>query len=357
LLIFFSFWLLLVRLEKMLVAKGLQSTKPATSVCVHDGVFHLDEVTAVAMLSFIYDVTVTRSRDPAVWAKDGYLVDVGGMFDAGSGYFDHHQRGFGETMKSLRVGQFVTKLSSAGLIYAHYGKQIISAISPELNTEQVEEVYQRVYAKFIEPIDANDNGIARHEGQLPEPKFDNGFTTLPAIISLYNFWDVNCSSQDDQFMEAVALLRNIFKKIVDDVVRVWLPAVAIVTQAATSALVENKPYILMQGFYPVQEIVEKMPGNESLLYVITQDKEKDQFVVKCLGKQGLAFVNRKSLVEEWRGLSGPALDEAIQNTKLAQGTGHLPHTTGAVFVHAAGFIGAHKTLDGVIGMAMMSARA
>jgi uncharacterized UPF0160 family protein len=343
----------------MLVARGpYESTKPAASVCVHDGVFHLDEVTAVAMLSFLFDVSVTRSRDSAVWAKNKFLVDVGGMFDAGSGYFDHHQRGFAETMKSLRCGDFVTKLSSAGLIYAHFGKQIISAIAPELKPEQIQEVYQRVYAKFIEPIDANDNGIARYEGQLPEPKFDNGFTTLPAIISLFNFCDVNCNSQDDHFMEAVALLRNIFKKIVDDVVRVWLPAVDIVTQAATSAMEEKRPYIMMPGFYStVQEIIEKIPGNESLLYVITQEKEKDQFVIKCLSKKGLAFVNRKSLCEEWCGLTGSALDEAIQNTKLAQGIGHLPFTSGAVFVHAAGFIGAHKNLDDAIFMALMSAKA
>lgn len=337
-------------------------------VCVHDGVFHLDEVTAVAMLKLIFDVELTRSREPAVWALNDLLVDVGGEFNAATGRFDHHQRGFQDTMRSLGKGPFDTKLSSAGLVYAHFGPQIIAAcltklnsagqnIAPQLSEQEVRKVFLRVYAKFIEPIDANDNGIARYDGQLPPPKFDNGYIGLPAMISLFNADDVIGCAQKNQFSEAVDFVGDFFEKIVYDVVTKWLPAETAVTKAATEAIAQKRPYMLMDEFYPVQEYVEAVPGNESLLYVITQDKGKNQFVVKCLNKKGDQFTSRKPLCEPWRGLNGTALDEAMQNVKCAQGIGHLPHPTGAVFVHAAGFIGAHATQEGAIYMALMSANA
>ena len=41
------------------------------------------------------------------------VIDVGGVFDAEKDRFDHHQRGFDQTFGR----GFVTKLSSAGLVY------------------------------------------------------------------------------------------------------------------------------------------------------------------------------------------------------------------------------------------------
>lgn len=38
-------------------------------------------------------------------------------------------REFNETMQTLGVLDFNTKLSSAGLVYAHYGKQLIAEVS------------------------------------------------------------------------------------------------------------------------------------------------------------------------------------------------------------------------------------
>jgi uncharacterized UPF0160 family protein len=54
-----------------------------------------------------------RSRDPAVLATCDIVVDVGGVYDESKQLFDHHQRGFEENFGH----GFVTKLSSAGLVY------------------------------------------------------------------------------------------------------------------------------------------------------------------------------------------------------------------------------------------------
>lgn len=68
-------------------------------------------------------------------------------------------------MKSLNLLDFNTKLSSAGLIYAHYGKKIIEEICGlDQNPAIVEILYEKVYESFVEAVDAIDNGIAQFDG-------------------------------------------------------------------------------------------------------------------------------------------------------------------------------------------------
>ena len=58
------------------------------------------------------------------------LIDVGGVYDAASHRYDHHQREF----KEVFGHGFNTKLSSAGLVYLNFGKEIVaSTISFTLN--------------------------------------------------------------------------------------------------------------------------------------------------------------------------------------------------------------------------------
>ena len=63
------------------------------------------------------DASLTRSRDSETLEACDIIVDVTGQYDA-SKHFDHHQRGFTETFDPSHT----TKLSSAGLIYKHFGK-------------------------------------------------------------------------------------------------------------------------------------------------------------------------------------------------------------------------------------------
>ena len=67
-----------------------------------------------------------RSRDPAVLDACDIVVDVGGVFDAAKLRFDHHQRSFDESMHSLSAAKYPwkTKLSSAGLVYYHFGLRL-----------------------------------------------------------------------------------------------------------------------------------------------------------------------------------------------------------------------------------------
>jgi uncharacterized UPF0160 family protein len=110
------------------------------------------------------DADVVRSRDPAVLADLDVVIDVGGVYDPAAQRYDHHQRGFTEVFGH----GFTTKLSSAGLVYKHFGQQIIAdrmglpADHPDVHT-----VWLQVYKSFIEALDGIDNGINQYESDKP----------------------------------------------------------------------------------------------------------------------------------------------------------------------------------------------
>ena len=80
-----------------------------------------------------------RTRNPALIDTSDIVVDVGAIYDPARHRYDHHQRcvlspdrcspnvprEFTETMNSLdSKKKWTTKLSSAGLVYFHFGREV-----------------------------------------------------------------------------------------------------------------------------------------------------------------------------------------------------------------------------------------
>lgn len=99
----------------------------------HNGTFHCDEVLACFMLRLLpqyKDAEIIRTRDPALLAQCDVVVDVGGEFDPKKHRYDHHQRSFTDTFHSLCPEKpWETKLSSAGLVYVHFGRQVLAQLT------------------------------------------------------------------------------------------------------------------------------------------------------------------------------------------------------------------------------------
>lgn len=96
-------------------AKKLKTTPYL--IGTHSGTFHCDESLAFFLLNllpkFKNNSTLIRTRDSSKLEECDLVIDVGGQFNLESLRFDHHQRGFNQVFG----GEFITKLSSAGLIY------------------------------------------------------------------------------------------------------------------------------------------------------------------------------------------------------------------------------------------------
>lgn len=213
----------------------------------HSGTFHCDEALAVYMLKVLpqyKDASVTRSRDSDTLEACDIIVDVLGQYD-GTKHFDHHQREFKETFDAAHQ----TKLSSAGLVYKHFGKDIIAQMSKlDANDEKMDLIHVKVYDEFIEAIDANDNGISAYGSA--EPSFKPALS-LPSMVAYLNpRWDQESNDEilDKKFAEASKLVGGYFADRVSYFADSWLPARAGVYSAILSRPVPE--IVIFEDFLP-----------------------------------------------------------------------------------------------------------
>lgn len=164
-------------------AQQPKTSNPRTIVVTHDGIFHADEVFAVALLSMLYNITVVRTRSKAeltlaVASPIVWVVDVGGVYDPKTLCFDHHQDG------SLP--------SAAGLVWQH----VKGLVTPNV-------VEQEVMAAFF---DCNRDGIHQTWGKT----MPRGMRHTSQLISGFNRGTKEAES-DEAFAAAVSFAVSILK--------------------------------------------------------------------------------------------------------------------------------------------------
>ena len=145
---------------------------------------------------------IVRTRDEAALEPLDVVLDVGGVYDPPRRRFDHHQKGFDEIFGH----GFATKLSSAGMIYKHFGKELIAQeMGLEVTDPTVTVVWLAVYKQFMEAIDGIDNGINQYGDAVAKYKSQ---TNLSARVSFLNpQWNEDASEpkQFEAFEKAMAL--------------------------------------------------------------------------------------------------------------------------------------------------------
>uniref|UniRef100_A0A8D0FPL6 MYG1 exonuclease n=1 Tax=Strix occidentalis caurina TaxID=311401 RepID=A0A8D0FPL6_STROC len=271
-------------------------SEPVPRIGTHDGTFHCDEVLACYLLRLLpryRDAEVVRTRDPQRLAQCDVVVDVGGEYDPERHRYDHHQRSFTQSMRSLRPDKpWTTKLSSAGLVYCHFGSEILA-------------------------------------GLLGQP--EDG----PVVTALYD---------KAGFKRATELVGGEFMDRLDYYHHAWLPARALVEEAirrrfevpTVGAVLE-----LPQGGCPWKEHVLALEQALALprpLQLVLFPDRSGQWRVQSVPTGPHTFQSRLPLPEPWRGVRDEALSQ-------------LAGIPGCVFVHASGFIGGNRTREGALEMA------
>lgn len=141
----------------------------------HDGMFHPDEVIAIALLRIAgFQFDVIRSRETENIIDADILVDVGGKCDPENFEFDHHQ-----FEKS----------------HALYGKSSAGLVTDWLFCNVPED-----FRKFIAAVDARDTRVAYHP--------DNGWESMLNSIAACNQIDINSIEQNDAFNTVLKLVEN-----------------------------------------------------------------------------------------------------------------------------------------------------
>ncbi|KAK0167300.1 hypothetical protein PV327_004717 [Microctonus hyperodae] len=314
----------------------------------HNGAFHCDEALACFMLKQLPDfktAEIIRSRDNEVLNTCDIVVDVGGEYNHSRKRYDHHMREFKETASSVLKRDdcnWDIKLSSAGLIYCHYGHQIIKQLVPELmDDEDIHSIFKRVYESLIQEVDAIDNGVSMFEG---EPKY-RIVTNLSSRVARLNVqWNSLDMNVDAQFLKAVELCGEEFKCFINNAAQVWLPARVYVREAIekrfevdpSGEIFElNKSLPWKDSYF---ELEKKLNVDPPIKYVIFKD---DSWRIQCVPVGPGSFVCRERLPEAWAGL---------RNEELSRVAG----IDECVFVHTGRFIGGNKTRNGALAMARKS---
>jgi len=315
-----------------------------TKIGTHDGSFHCDEALGCFLLQHTaaYENSeVVRTRDSEVLKGLDIVIDVGATYEPANNRFDHHQRGFDEVFGH----GFVTKLSSAGLVYKHFGREIVARVL-ELPAEdpRVERIYLKVYKSFIEAVDGIDNGVNMWESDKPA-RYVDGTGLSSRVGKLNPAWneDFSADKQGEQFAKAMAMTGAEFMDAVKYYGISWLPARQYVEQALDSAKdVHPSGEILKLPCYcPWKEHLFELEAEKGVTdlakYCLYEDSN-GSWRIQAIGLTPTSFDNRKALPAAWRGIRDAALDE-------------LSGVPGCVFVHAAGFIGGNKTYEGALAMA------
>ncbi|KAF9229314.1 metal-dependent protein hydrolase [Gyrodon lividus] len=316
----------------------------------HNGTFHCDEALAVFLLRLTgtyRGADVKRSRDPAVLDTCDIVVDVGAVYDESKQRFDHHQRGFQEV---FGYG-FTTKLSSAGLIYKHFGKEIIaSEIDVESDNAKVHILWLKMYKEFIEAIDGTDNGISQYSSPDP-PKYRNKTDLSSRVNWLNPPWNEPADAQavDSRFAKASHLTGEEFLGRLKYYADAWLPARDIVLSALSARhnVDPSGKILLFEQFAPWKEhlfeleVEQGSAGDVLPLYVIYPDETGGNWRIQAVPVSPESFESRKALPDTWRGLRDEELSEV-------SGIG------GCIFVHASGFIGGNKTREGALSLARLA---
>lgn len=349
-------------------AKRLKTAASGVTIGTHNGHFHADEALAVHMLRThvprYADATLIRTRESAVLETCDTVVDVGGVYDAARHRYDHHQRSF----KTVFPGKD-TKLSSAGLVYMHFGKEIIASRlgaaaageGDEGGVNIVDLIYNKIYASFVEAVDANDNGVSVYDPEAVtkaglKKRFSDGGFTLGAMVSRLNpNWNDPTPSdpveaqaaEDEKFLVASQRIGEEFDRDLDYYIKSWLPARGVVETAFAERtqwdsmgrimVLEGQSCPWKDHLYMLEE---EAGGASKVLFVLYPDKPSAaaKWRIQTVPVTKDSFESRMALPQEWRGLR----DEDLCR---------VSRVPGCVFVHSAGFIGGNKHFGGALALA------
>lgn len=300
--------------------------KDFITIVTHDGVFHADDVMAVAIMSLLSGgQTVVRTRDPEVINAADIVIDVGGVDDPSRDRYDHHQRGFAQ------VGTAKMPRSAAGLVWASVG----------LDIAQYDEAWRRVDAELISAVDAVDNGVKASTPEGPDagghpiPRF-----SFSAAISALNpvGEGVTPRQRDEAFEGAVRFARQVLLGLVQ---RVWDEIVSEKrVERAMLAQVGDRVLVLERFEAGAADRLADQPDGKGFLFQVYPDARGTWMVQQVALLPG-SFAGRRPLPEAWAGLRDAA---------LAAITG-VPD---AVFCHNGRFIAGAKTRQGALRLAELA---
>lgn len=288
-------------------------------IYTHSGIFHGDDVFAVAVLKMNFpSAQVCRVRELPEnfdWATD-IAVDVGGKYDPSKNMFDHHQKG----------GQD-DGLAAIGKVWKSFG--IILCGSTDIT--------DRVWETLLVSINDADIGV-----QTFAPIEGRRHLSASALIS-------SCNPPFGTPEETVS---SIFIQMVDMAIVSLTHSIAqamewvnMKTAVSNAAIHSNGRILQLSCPGPWQEHIFNQ-GLDDVLYVI-YPSDRGGFLCQCVPDSPGSFGQRKPLPASWAGLRGDDL-KSIANLNLSGP---------ATFCHPGSFICGAESITDCLKLASLAVEA
>ncbi len=287
------------------------------TITTHDGIFHADEVYALAVLTLYLEKVrkpfeIIRTRDTEKISTSEMVVDVGKEYLPSKNRYDHHQKekpGFHENG---------IPYASFGLIWKHFGRKLTTN----------KKVWEKIEKKLVMGIDAIDNG-AVISTPVTKGVFEYSNSQMMSAISY--------AYEESEIEVAFAKALEIARLVVAGEIK------------KSEAKIEGEKIIereVKKQGEPEVFILEKYSSWDSAVsryknikLVIFPDKFSSNWCIQTARDDMEMFGgDRIKFPTAWCGLSGEDLVKA---------TG----TTDAVFCHTGGFFATTKSKTGAVEMA------
>lgn len=320
---------------------------PAPRIATHSGRFHADDVFGVAVLLTLFpDYELVRSRRAEVLDQAAFVVDVGGVWDAARGRYDHHQRGFdgarpphwAESGPVPGVGY-----ASAGLVWSEHGvayvRAVLQARGTTLDDATAADIARSIDQSLVQYLDLADNG---------QMEAAPGLFGLSALLAQVNAqWldeqgldaGARARLQDERFRAATTLVRTFLDHAI--VARLSQMRARDAVRGGQRLCGGRVLHLREPGLPWESLVVAEMPD---VLLVIYPDSDSDQWQLKTVPVEAGSFVARMDLPASWAGLQGEA---------LAVVTG----VADSVFCHVNRFIAGARSFAGTVQLAELALAA
>ncbi|CAD2220387.1 GAMM1 protein [Angomonas deanei] len=292
-----------------------------------------------------------------------------------------------------KVKQYQTRLSSAGLVYKHFGREVIATFvrdavqhsevlqtllqwpndKKELSERELDVLYTKMYEAFVEEVDGVDNGVECFSAVLSPAPTEPETSPVKAVLhrnyqqstslssrvgQLQTWWNEPQETENKEtkenmnFAEAMEMAGIAFFEKLFFYAFSWLPARGLVEDAFNARFTidggdsEGRIVVFHNSFCPWKDHLftieeEHAAENKSpILYVLYSDGKG--WRVQAVPKEVSSFESRKAL--PFKGL---------RDEELSAASG----IEGGVFVHVSGFIGGMKTLEGALALAKKAIEA
>lgn len=297
------------------------------NLLTHSGQFHADDIFSTACLNLYFKnkepktkLTHKRSIKPEDIAKADIVYDIGLIYNPKKLRFDHHQN------DSSLMRENGIPYAAFGLVFKHFGSELITLITGEKNKKAVAEIFETVEKKLVQHIDAMDNGQVTYK-QLYKgvdvATIDNYFQMCKFAAGVDDMKMI-----DKKFFELVKFSEPILENTIQYSAHIQKEKTLAIKAYAKA---KDKRVIICDRFYSFN--FNKFP--EPLLAVYPD--LRNNWSAKNVQTGEDLYDARFYFPESWRGLVDSEL-EKVSGVK------------GAKFCHKSGFLCVNETKEGLVEM-------